>query len=65
MPRGIGAISSKEKGRRGFVENRDDEVNVYGDVPSTATKIKAIDWLNHSDTTLCHLIHLSDSLCQY
>jgi hypothetical protein len=59
--------SSKGKGRRGCVEveNREDEVNVYGDIPSTATKIKAIDWLNHSDTTLCHLIHLSESLCQY
>jgi hypothetical protein len=46
-------------------ENKEDEVNVYGDVPQTATIKKAIDWLNHSDTTLCHLIHLSDSLCQY
>ncbi len=57
--------SSKGKGGRGCVENREDEANVYGDIPSTATEIKAIDWLNHSDTTLCHLIHLSDSLCQY
>jgi len=56
---------SKGKGRRGCVENGEDEVNVYGDVPPTAAEKKAIDWLNHSDTTLCHLIHLSDSLCQY
>lgn len=26
---------------------------------------KPIDWLDHSDNTLRHLIHLSDSLCQY
>ncbi|KAL3762573.1 hypothetical protein ACHAW5_003111 [Stephanodiscus triporus] len=53
------------KGRRGCIENREDEANVYGDAPSTATDENAIDWLNHSDSTLCHLIHLSDSLCQY
>ncbi|KAL3775798.1 hypothetical protein ACHAW5_002294 [Stephanodiscus triporus] len=57
--------SSKGKGRRGCVENKEDMVNVYGDVPPTAAEVKPIDWLNHSDTTLCHLIHLSDSLCQY
>ena len=55
----------KGKGRRGCVENREDEANVYGNVLSTATEIKVINWLNHSDTTLCHLGYLLDSLCQY
>jgi hypothetical protein len=32
---------------------------------SSSTNPKPIDWLDHSDTTLRHLIHLSDSLCQY
>jgi hypothetical protein len=57
--------SSKGKGRRGCEENVDDESNVYSRVVPTATGKKSIDWLNHSDTTLCHLIHLSDSLFQY
>jgi hypothetical protein len=32
---------------------------------SASSTPKPIDWLDHSDTTLRHLIHLSDSLCQY
>ncbi|KAL3757851.1 hypothetical protein ACHAWU_004175 [Discostella pseudostelligera] len=32
---------------------------------TTSSTPKPIDWLDHSDTTLRHLIHLSDSLCQY
>ncbi len=33
--------------------------------PPKSRNPKPIDWLDHSDTTLRHLIHLSDSLCQY
>ncbi|KAL3826940.1 hypothetical protein ACHAXA_006020 [Cyclostephanos tholiformis] len=57
---------SKGRGRRGCEENGEDEADVYGrSAPTTTTGKKNIDWLNHSDATLCHLIHLSDSLFQY
>jgi hypothetical protein len=54
---------NKGKGRRGCIESNDDLTTVYGG-DSTNTP-RHIDWMNHSDTTLCHLIHLSDSLCEY
>jgi len=63
------SVSSKGKGRRGCVENEEDEMAVYGNNTSSSTihnkQAKDIDWLNHSDTTLCHLIHMSDSLYKY
>ena len=62
------SVCSKGQGRRGCVENSEDEAAIYGDQSTSfdeSRKAKSIDWLNHSDTTLCHLIHLSDSLHQY
>jgi len=69
-------VSSKGKGRRGCVENEVDELAVYGNSTSSFTRTnksddsnqqraKNIDWLDHSDTLLRHLIQLSDSLHQY
>lgn len=56
----------KNKGRRGCLEDTEDEVAVYGnDTIPAGKKQKSIDFLAHSDTTLCHLIHLSDSLYKY
>lgn len=54
---------NKGKGRRGCVECNDDLTTVYGGDHTNTTR--HIDWMDHSDTTLCHLIHLSDSLCEY
>ncbi|KAL7543316.1 hypothetical protein ACHAXR_012643 [Thalassiosira sp. AJA248-18] len=80
------SVCSKGKGRRGCVENEEDEVAVYGSggeasasaaaaaassrTPNNNSNEKTkqqkhIDWINHSDITLNHLIHLSDSLYQY
>lgn len=50
------------------MEEDDDVVAVYGNNASSPTsnkRAKNIDWLNHSDTSLCHLVHLSDSLYKY
>ena len=64
----------KNEGRRGCVENINDEISVYGTIAtggdgvnsSTVTKVtKSIDFINHSETVLCHLINLSDSLYSY
>lgn len=73
------SVSAKGKGRRGCMENEEDEIAIYGKQQHTESttssnvadrrneqqKSKRIDWINHSDATLCHLIHLSDSLYQY
>jgi len=59
---------SKNRGRRGCVENADDLRTVHDGGRSCegdTTSQKPIDWLNHADNLLCQLIHLSDSLSQY
>jgi len=56
----------KKKGRRGCVENNDDMVTVYGqEYNNSEDDYKPIDFVQHSETTLRQLIHLSDALYQY
>lgn len=47
------------------MENNEDETAVYGASASTPKQEKYIDWLDHSDTTLCSLVHLCDTLYKY
>jgi len=58
----------KNEGRRGCVESINDEISVYGTIATGGDDVKitkSIDFINHSETVLCHLIHLSDSLYSY
>ncbi|KAL7552196.1 hypothetical protein ACHAWF_015413 [Thalassiosira exigua] len=55
---------SKGKGKRGCMENEEDLVDVHGD-DAASGKERHIDWFKHSETTLGHLVQLSDSLFQY
>jgi len=58
----------KNEGRRGCVENINDEISVYGTIATGGDDVKitkSVDFANHSETVLCHLIHLSDSLYSY
>jgi hypothetical protein len=57
---------NKGKGRRGCVENNEDMKAVYGEqVKGVAGDKQSIDFMQHSETTIRHLIHLSDALYQY
>lgn len=62
----------KKKGRRGCVENMEDLKSVSEetgeDIGTTVggdAHSQPIDWLDHGDTLLCQLIHLTDNLCSY
>jgi hypothetical protein len=55
----------KGKGKRGCVESNADLEEVYGTCSSSGEEKKAIDFMQHSETTIRHLIHLSDALYQY
>ena len=64
----------KKKGRRGCVENIEDLKSVSEengeDIGTTAggdanSQKQSIDWLDHADTLLCQLIHLTDALSSY
>ena len=62
---------NKNEGKRGCVENINDEISVYGSIATGGDDInsskatKSIDFINHSETVLCNLINLSDSLYSY
>jgi hypothetical protein len=63
----------KKKGRRGCVENMEDMKSVSEengeDIGTTVggddANPQQIDWLEHADTLLCQLIHLTDALSSY
>ncbi|KAL3796255.1 hypothetical protein HJC23_008575 [Cyclotella cryptica] len=55
----------KGQGRKGCFENEEDMAAVYGKDYKNGEGKKKIDFMQHSETTLRQLIHLSDGLYQY
>ena len=55
----------KKKGRRGCVESNEDMQTVYGVEMKGNTNEVQIDFMQHSETIIRQLIHLSDALYQY